>query len=445
MTLARSSVLFYNDFSTGPEADVGGPMSFSRDSEKWTLGRDGIYHRARAGQVAYGWADVSGKAPQPPTRRPLLRVDPGITPIISDSVDLSGDKWSQNHVSAANPVPPLFPGVSGADSREYIWDGVQAFAEAAKQFTATGSNVVTSCILEHTSADQSWGGIYSNTGSVWVTRWEYVWSTDTLTLGAGTGAVGREVLAEVGPNGGRLVRFWAVGSDTSGNTDRIIIQPVRSGTNSGPGDGNIIHYGNVEPGGVATAPIPYQGSAQTRTADEIYFENPAPLPQDLVAYVSVVGLDPRTNYARFWALGSSGAARLILENTFTDGALTAYAQDDSGNSGGASVNIGPYVEGDYIEAAVVYTQSTGRLRIVARRNDGGAFASETTPASWTPPTDWNVNRLTVGSAGGGTGAHQTAEYGRIYFAKPSDLASAPYGDTDALLDELRDFHLPVTG
>jgi len=444
MTLSRSSVLFYNDFASGPEPEVGGELSFARDSAGWSLGRDGLFHRARAGQYSYVWMDLAGKVSEPPFRRPLFSVmASGETLVRGNQTDI-GTAWSQTATYDKTQVPSIFAG-----GEFEAWKVIQSTSSLGSMFhewgTFTGSREVVIAIVEQApeGGDTIRVRVRDNTvGTDNLGQVSYVFSTDTVdALGSpATNFVGRLPLG-YGPSGGLRVLLYAGYVGTSGNSRQAKLLP----TDEGIGTGVIVHYYDiVEENGQIVFPLPSAGgTTYTQDTEDVSFAQ-VPAPQDMISYLAMVPLTTQVGFNRYWTLGRSGGPRLILQGGNAGGRLRVYF-DDGANVTTVLSTSGLFAPDDYVEAAVIVHNATGDARLVVRTNGVGAAGASSSAGTWNPPAAWQQDALYLCAAGSGAGSQTSdgsALFDRLYFARLGDVDAATDGtDDSALMDELSAFHL----
>ena len=444
MTLSRSSVLFYNDFASGPEPEVGGPLSFGRDSEKWTLGRDGLYHRARAGQWAYEWWDLSGKVSQPPSRRPLFDINLAVTPLNDDSADFSassawifpGGSWTRTAVRS----------VFGPSYSAWQVTNTDASPRGPYQaFTATGGVVVVASTVFETvggTGDSAYEFRLFNQDTLSsIVEASFDQTTGTAVISGGSGTLNLRKLSDAGPNGGALYRISIVASVGSGTTFRTQFALLET-------NGSVIlHHSQAYEYWQETSPIVYAGSPVTRTQDVVGAAGPPP--QSMVGYAALVARGASSDAdksRRIIAHGSFDNPRLhvFLNNAH----LGVFLVDGGGASNSANAANDDWTPGAYVEVFYLYDHATGGLYI-GTRADGGAVTSvgPNVPGTFTAPTFWNGGSELDNTIGwGGDGDLSGSELGlsmeRHYCVNPDDLDAAIDGTAGgALMDELAGFHM----
>ena len=452
MTLSRSSVLFYNDFASGAEPEVGGPLSFARDSEKWTLGRDGLYHRARAGQWAYEWWDLTGKVSQPPSRRPGLTLEVASTPVNSDSVDIAaaGSAWVQGGTSPWTAVPSVFEGQgnvgwlltpNGSDSSPHY---------RQEPGTFSGSLETYSTIYESLGADASDIRIWDVTAGAYIIGITYIWSTGAVgrNLGASGPLFGAEKLADAGPNGGEVVRLWITldTASVSGHGRRIYVLPAGGGAAIPASKTAVVHHAQYETLVFPTSPIVYTGSATTRAPEFAIFPVHWPV-QSFAWYMSFVEggsiygdlVDSQRGIWQIYTSAASGNSAMDVRGGSPAPGTYAWQHNDTGGTWhDATVNLGTVI-GDYVELGGTFDTATGLMRHVGRKNGGAVVASSGGGASTVNGT-WSDDRLWLPNVFGGQYGRES--FHRLYFARLAGIASAHDGTADeALMDELADFHM----
>lgn len=246
--------------------------------------RNGYYVGYAANVPRAHWLDIDGSGVLVPT---LLAEADADTNSVLYSTDTEGAAWTGGTGWTKTTATSLFP---GSTARSYENDGVTASNSRYQILSTLGSAVlVASVIIENVDALVSSVGIYDATAGSWVVRADYTWATDAVVVGsssAGSSTGARvQTLAEVGPNGGKVVRITAYGTpNNSGNTERVYFFPTGpTGTNALTA---IIHHVQRETGSVATSPIVTAGSTVQRNAETI--DIPIGFgPQELTLYVDL--------------------------------------------------------------------------------------------------------------------------------------------------------------
>jgi len=449
VTLSRSSVLFYNDFAAGPEAEVGGPFHFSRDSSKWVLGRDGLYHQARAGQYGMHWENLVGQASAPPYRRPALLVEPGYSDnIVGNTAEfVTASGWNISSYSAVAATSIFADAAMQGWAAAFTWSsGGGAIYKGAGNLS--GSKETYVCICEEVSAGRSIGAIRDNSmGSEYQVQMD--WSTYTVT---DHGPLALDDFGYVdmgrGPNGGRLFLLWFMFTGTSGNLRQIKFYPDADKA----GDTTILHYCNVQDKAGFGSLLPGDGSTTLSRATEVGGQN---VYWDAFQHLPAAGLAFYWEYIfhGVWAtysdtirLGDDSSGydphvRCEMHNNFPDTSLY-FVYHESGGQVARSQAITGIQPGDRIQQVGVIFNDGSIMQISAHEGGQatGTGVSAALSGGYQTLGHPAVSLVPFDAASVGALALKVVDLGDLDSA---GLLGPGISNADAqtVLDELADFHL----
>ena len=383
--------------------------TFTRASSAWQLSEWGVIEEVSTNIWRTDWwdSDADGRVDTP-----SLPIESAATNDILDSADvdvagsanwtLAGGAWTQ---ASATSV------IAGETAHRYTNDGATG-SHGMYQATPNlvGTSVVGSAIVENVSALVTSVGIFDVTAAGFVVLGTYTWATDSIVEtsspeGSSTG-VRRTVLAEYGPNGGRVVRLEVYGiAATATNAGRLYIYPSGTSVNSLVA---ILHHAQHEDGVKATTPIVNTGSAGTRAAETGYG-----------SYVH--GQQTKTVYLKFkeWGTAFGGNLGVYLNGAAAGSGARFQVYSQSSSDGRYSVlyNNGTASAIAQITApnAVSYDDDVELLCVLDYNADGDGDVSisqsvdggaTTTPATASGPSGglvtgavWGASRAYLGSLG----------------------------------------------
>jgi hypothetical protein len=274
-------------------------MAFTRAGTALARGSDGIYASVAANILRTDWAFIDG------VLRPTTLLEAPRANVLLDSaeIDATGSaNWAGTWTQAV--ATSVF---EGETAQRYTNDGVTSSNPVSQNTpTVVGTLTTSSVIVENVDAVTTEFGLRDETVGGFVVRAQYTWSTNAIAISAsaeGTSVGVRAiVLAEGGPNGGKIVRLeaFAVASNP-GNAGRLYIYPTGVGINSLSA---ILHHAQYESGRVATSPIVTTTVALARP-DEKMTAAPGFMMEDIRAAGGATFYQEWIERGTAWAAGSS--------------------------------------------------------------------------------------------------------------------------------------------
>jgi hypothetical protein len=215
---------------------------------------------------------------------------------------------------------------------------------------------------------------------------EYVWATGVIAVtadgvGSATGARAT-VLAETGPNGGKLVRLEAWGTaDNAGNGGQVRIFPAGVTVND---EAAILHHAQHEDGTVATSPIVTTTGAGTRNA-EAFSADFVHAPQAMTIYASLIerGNSGTAGVLQIGTATGAGDARIGLN--MSSSTYRATYNNGSGADATAAPSASPAVGQPFELMATI--DGAGNLEFT-QVIDGGAPEVESSATGDALPAAW---------------------------------------------------------
>jgi hypothetical protein len=441
--ITPSDVLFAWDAGLGIVPTVGGEPSFSRGGSKWvrTRARGGspLYTKVVGDQAGFSWVEKDGvllprrmlwgEMASTPTNDDSVRFEPSATAWSLTGAGKATDEGARDSVFA--PLP------SDGEAREFSSSGGSGDDARLRQpiGSSTGGREVVSAVFEQAIGDGTCEVRADDDTGIYL-RALYTFATDSVNLNTGEHAY-REILAERGPNGGRVVRLvcTGVGNNTTGRT--VEATPVTNEAN----ESRIIHHAQHEELPFATSPVVYVGAPATRPADVPVTFDPGPKPQPFALYWRGVPQElPATPNRMVMAQSAGSNPRWELRKDNTgDNAWRIGVWDASGNlvSNVENVAPDPTLIWDFVVVAAL-EESPPRVRLIIAQ-DGNVITGEgSTNSAWALPDEWDEPRLSLGSRAN-LQMEGSLLHGRALMARLAALDAPTDGSDDqALRDELAD-------
>lgn len=437
MSLTGGSFLAYANF-TGGAINVAGldRPGFARASTDWVY--DMV--EGRFIEVPAGVPNFSGEYEPDQYRTPFLRVPPSAAQQLQKTnVFDTGSTWSNQADFTITEVEGVFRGWSG-----WLHEDKSGGASNFRDQTTgswSGSPEMTIAIVENLDATTT--SLEARDGVGAVIGADYTWATDAMASFSGSGAFGRRILSEHGPNGGRVVLLWVRGDGTGARTLRIY--PVDRGTDTT--NAVIIHHiGHVQ-AGFLMPPVVRDTGAVTRAAAELTYKGLSAPIVPLAVYLNMVlGGEPSATQRGILTIGSTTGTSAPYLRILRDVAATVRLSHANGTDAAVERTVSPGDPGDRIELLAIL-KSTGAVRLLTVKNDNSIQDSgdSSAPAAGLASQWASPQGLTLGNKGNLTDLSSEG-FGILKVLKANDLASAIDGTENAdLMREVRLAHLTHEG
>lgn len=357
----------------------------TRASQGWMRGRDGIYRTAQADVPRVEWADAE---------TPLLLVE-GVaqTNILHDSADFAaGTAWETPEHWALAAATSL---VAGQTAQQHTNDGLGSSRERAQsRGTYSGGPETLSVLVENVDAAAIALNLRNSTANANIIVQLDLATGETSVL-EGAGTVGAVQLADSGPNGGPVYRFWVTGTHPAGNFRRSIVYPTGRGVNT---QTVILHHAQHVEGNAPGSVIVTGAGSDTREAETVVAPWPHP-PQAMTLLIrgredGGVLSDAFANLIRVGA----GGSRLQIQ---TDSGIHRYQirYDSNGTTRFRTADVAPEI-GQW--PALMLKLSKDGVASLTQSINGGA-ESTVAAAALALPSAWGSQFITIG---GGAFAYQ---------------------------------------
>ena len=321
----------------------------------------------------------------------------------SSDIDSALSEWTAVGAwTEANAVNLLQ--ASGVQARKVTNDNAAADRRFQQTIgTLTGNAESLMLIIENVDASVSDLGLWDSTTGSWVHRAELTWSSGAWATVAGSGELFTpELLANAGPNGGKVYRLTMGATGTAANGRRFIVYPTGVGQN---GLSAILHHAQLVENEVCHSVIVTDTVATQRSQDFASLAFPwRPQPMWVYAKFVDVGSGEAFN-APVVALQASSTTRLmLLSHASTERQWRFFHESPAGQSS-SSQTSGAGAHGDTVELLGLLS-STGSAQLLWSLN-GGTVTTESAGAARAYADNWADAAIFFGvtnAAGGSPGS-----------------------------------------
>lgn len=425
MTLSLSSSLFHWSAKYGPMPIVGGRPVHTRNSAAVIDGQAGQLYTAIVNTPRFGWDTIAG------TRRQTLLLEAARTNILPYSEDFSSWASALNTTISSGQADPF----GGTAAR--LLNGTVAGNNDLRAQTTTFSGNGTkaySVFLKAGTAALTRLGIYDSTAGATRGYVAITWIAGVPVVTPDGGAPLIYPPVAIG-NGWYWIRVSAQ-SVVAANVNNLHIYPAYTGA------GTVYAFGaQVEDAIIPSSYIKTTVSPATRAADSFYFDQCAPSPQAMMAYIRFVeqGGALATSHTPMQVGGLAGSSPQF--GIFANGSAgysVIHANGASAVSAGFFAapnlpNVGQVVE------LIAILRADGSV-LLLQSLDGGAVASSGYSGALSLASAWFDNKVVLNQ-------NSTAYIGQSRFA---DVKIVKYADVVAttnqgIMDELRGFEFGPNG
>lgn len=343
--------------------------------------------------------------------------------------------WHGNSEFTISTVKGLYDGESG-----YKHTNANNPGPSRRQYTPSSLNTPFQYTgyfdIENIDADVTGVGLYRSTPSPgFVAHVQHNWLTglSTITSSEVDVAGGSELITTNGPNGGEVRRIWITGKPSTNGTGVFYLYPMGYSTNT---QSAVVHHAFFD-SAVSYFSSPVDG---TRVADLLDWDS-VPVPQAMVLYCRYVARTPGANTSRLLSIGDAGttnSAKLYIDETTGTDALKLHFNNGTDAAVEASVPLTQEI-GDLVEVVAVL-QSTGAIRILARKNGGAVQATAASAPASGLPSSWTTFFMHLNSR---SNQHVgLRKYQQYTIVKEASLEADTSGAEDeALVNELAGLYL----
>jgi hypothetical protein len=233
--------------------------------DQWTRDTVGYYWDGE--KYAKAQPGEPREAIDPDTGDRYILAEPQRTNLIAQSSDLTDSTWSKNGFATESLVNSIIDGESATKLKA---DGSDVVNRWQTIGTFTGNDEVLYAIIESDPSLSTDVGlqVYNQPSDTFLAEvfWNFSDGDSSARNDLGVHDYDFQLLAESGPNGGRLAKIMVRYSGTDGDGRRLYVE-----TKGYPSSGEIfyVHCVQLEEAPFPTSPIVTNGSSVTRSNDEV--------------------------------------------------------------------------------------------------------------------------------------------------------------------------------